>query len=572
MQCLLYFLCEIIHFAFSFLEFLGCHARLGEDSADLRLSSLPVTRTTATVSYIPNITAITPVNSSLEPQARYPNGYIGCYQASGLAPIFEYVGTVEACESLCERQLASYAALSNANQCYCIDSYAQEVKSSEAFCDVPCVNNTGEICGGKPPYVSVYRTPNQGNAGSDPWYLARATEPGSFVANFTGSFIVPPIEMYYKVFHDKIPDVVITLFQYDCSTLLADSSLTTSTDPTYTGLDTNPPSSIVVPTDIAIYMVGIYVNGNILYSSPVWNPTTPSNPSSGNIDFCVRADLFLDPANKSTSVSFTKTKISLAATLSENFTVASLQATAVVDETTNQTASVDYQLSACHCDSSNICFVPDNPVVADSALRICVLPLSPAVTIAQVTSLELAQGGVPVRFPISNGVDDPLTSTTLNQDITLVPSSSAPLPGGAVIETRLTSEFFQSATPGNIQVSGSVLLQFTSGGRILVSIDIAASLIEGDSTTQDSSPRNLQSTSTAPTAGFSVDVPVEASIGSSSMSVGAVVGGIVVGVVVVALAVGFVVVRRVRANTGGETLEAMKENKDGDLEAETSSC
>ena len=112
-------------------------------------------------------------------------------------------------------------------------------------------------------------------------------------------------------------------------------------------------------------------------------------------------------------------------------------------------------------------------------------------------------------------------------------------------------------------------MQFTSGGRRLASIDIAASLIEGDSTTQDSSPRDLQSTSTAPTAGFSVDVPVEASIGSSSMSVGAVVGGIVAGVAVVALAVGFVVVRRVRSNVGGETLEAMKEKKDGDLEVET---
>ena len=460
---------------------LGVHARLGEhngipDVADLSEKSFYLTGEREVDNHEMIVDSDHLIQHRLQAsasQATTPtvnpsvNGYIGCYDISIFyigQQFFHSIGSVEDCKSSCALRGTLYAVLSSGDRCYCINYIGTAPPSSDTFCAVQCANNTNEYCGGNVPYYSVYQAPTERNLSSnftlDPWYIARATETGSFVANFTGSS-VPPIEIYYKVFHDKIPDVVITLFQYDCTTLLTDSSLTTSTDPTYTGIDTNPPSSIVVPTDIAIYMLGINVDGAKLYTSPVWTPTNPMNRTSGIIDFCVRADLYLDPTTKMTSVSFTRTQIRLAATLSENFALASLQATAVVDESTNQTASVNYQLNACQCDLTNVCMLPDTPVMANSALRICIVPQSPTVMIASVTNLELDQGGVPVRTPIMNGVDDALTTTTINASIALSPGYPM-LPGGAVIETRLVSALFQSSSPGMIQVHGSVLLQFVT--------------------------------------------------------------------------------------------------------------
>ena len=507
--------------------------------------------------------------SMLDPKANTnvgKQGYLGCYtEGPALPDAKNNVNSIAECISECSSYL--YAGVSFGTQCFC----GNQIPTNR-FPDVVCTGGniyscaSGESCGFSLIW-SVFEVNSVEVNSVDPWYLARATEAGSFVANFTGTS-TPPIEMYYKVFHDKIPDVVISLLEYDCTTPLIDGSL--SVDPTFTGLDANPPSSIVVPHDISIFKLGIDVDGSKLYKSPVWMSSNPAN-TAGAIDFCVRADLYLDPTTKKTSVSFKRTKISLEATMSENFTLATLQATAVVDESTNQTASAAYQMIACQCDSSNVCISPDTPVVADSALRICVAPQSSTVVIASVTSLQLNQGGVPVTFPISNGADDPLTTTALG--VTIVPSLGSPLvPGGAVIDTRLVSAFFQSPNPANIQVTGSVLLKFANGGRSLGYMEMLPATGEEDMMNPEASLRSLQGTTgTAPTAGFSVDVPVEATTSSSSsMDVGVVVGSVIAGLAVVALVVAFVAVRRRRMNGASENLQPMKENDEvGYLDEET---
>ena len=137
-----------------------------------------------------------------------------------------------------------------------------------------------------------------------------------------------------------------------------------------------------------------------------------------------------------------------------------------------------------------------------------------------------------------------------------------------MIETLVASEFFQSTTPANIRVIGSVSLQFVGGGQMLASVQIRSSMVE-DESEEEIVLRSLQSSGTVTTSSFSVDVPVEES-GGSAMSVGALVGRVVAAVVVVVVVVvTLVAVCRSKTKIGDETLELTKENEFDGLVEET---
>ena len=134
-----------------------------------------------------------------------------------------------------------------------------------------------------------------------------------------------------------------------------------------------------------------------------------------------------------------------------------------------------------------------------------------------------------------------------------------------MIETLVASEFFQSTTPANIRVFGSVPLQFVGGGQMLASVQIRSSMVD-DESEEEIVLRSLQSSGTVTTSSFSVDVPVEES-GGSAMSVGALVGCVVPAVVVVVVTL--VAVCRSKTKIGDETLELTKENEFDGLVEET---
>ena len=120
---------------------------------------------------------------------------------------------------------------------------------------------------------------------------------------------------------------------------------------------------------------------------------------------------------------------------------------------TNETGSADfdYEVTACHC---NALFECDNSTVLTqgSDMFLCVETTADNVKIADVRELTMTQGEgeeAVVENPISNGLEDPLTETTITGK-------------KAVIQYQVISEFFEDEDPLDIVATGTVLLEFTN--------------------------------------------------------------------------------------------------------------
>ncbi len=125
---------------------------------------------------------------------------------------------------------------------------------------------------------------------------------------------------------------------------------------------------------------------------------------------CIRVDLTLDSG---TSVTFHEQKLYVTVGLTQGFEVQdiSLERTAATNET--GTATFDYEVTACHCNTTFEC---DDSIVLTqgSDILLCVETTAPNVKINDIRSLTMSQGGQDVTTPIVDGNEDPLTETTID--------------------------------------------------------------------------------------------------------------------------------------------------------------
>ena len=99
-------------------------------------------------------------------------------------------------------------------------------------------------------------------------------------------------------------------------------------------------------------------------------------------------------------------------------------------------------------------FECDNSIVLTqgSDILLCVETTAPNVKINDIRSLIMTQGegeNAVETNPISNGLEDPLTETTIDGKKT-------------VIQYQVISEFFEDEDPLDIVATGTVLLEFTN--------------------------------------------------------------------------------------------------------------
>nr|XP_034336472.1 uncharacterized protein LOC105332975 isoform X2 [Crassostrea gigas] len=89
--------------------------------------------------------------------------YIGCFMDTDerLLPSANFTGdyvTVESCVKFCNSRGFPFAGMQNSSQCFCGDSHDRYPRAeSEAECNLPCVGNAKEKCGGVG-RISVYDT------------------------------------------------------------------------------------------------------------------------------------------------------------------------------------------------------------------------------------------------------------------------------------------------------------------------------------------------------------------------------------------------------------------------------
>lgn len=352
------------------------------------------------------------------------------------------------------------------------------------------------------------------------WYIARV---GDVIAAFSGTSTNPEIEINYEISTAQTGNVRINLYDFDtCSSVISDADLpiTIASD----GVDSTTTASI--PDALSTYKVLLDIATEYVFGSSIW--TNGATDTQGEIKFCIRTEL-VEPSLGDESVSFAETKITLGVSLSASFDVNGIAVQAVQDDLESEAATTSYRVVACHCDENLSCHASPVAVVANSILRICVeTPAGSEVVVESVTSLNLLQDTdsdtetdpVLIRAPIVGGISDALTTSTVTA-------------GKAVIETRLTSVFFESDAPGNIDAAGVVTLVFANGARSLVRITTPLQLGDNDRTLQD-----------AAVGEFDVSVPVQP-MGqeSGSTAMVPVIAGVVSGFAVIAMVTFFVVVR-----------------------------
>lgn len=135
----------------------------------------------------------------------------------------------------------------------------------------------------------------------------------------------------------------------------------------------------------------------------------------------------------------------------------------VADDIETTAANVNYNVEACRCDLSNVCYGSVEQITMNSLLRLCIQSTSPEVIVENVMTLELKQdidndpntASILIRTPVSSGSSDVLT------ELSTTPQ------GIVVVTTRLTSSFFSSDTPGAVDAVGAVRLLFSDGTRRL---------------------------------------------------------------------------------------------------------
>jgi len=214
----------------------------------------------------------------------------------------------------------------------------------------------------------------------------------------------------------------------------------------------------------------------------------------GKIDVCIRVDLMLNAADNgidldgngaldegNISVAFKEYNLSILFSWLEDFStptpVDAVLKVLTEEDTQNESAVVDMDLQACHCDETKECVTQD--VSQNSYLDVCISFGSNAYDDAvfdELIEFTVTQGDISVAA-VAATVPSSLTTKDITAEM-------------IVVKTRLISSFFQSGT-GQINVSGSVSVQFSAGTttRRLLNIGHSARALE---TTEQSFELNLK--------------------------------------------------------------------------------
>ena len=78
--------------------------------------------------------------------------YLGCFHDNLPRDLEVYIpthpATIGACVDTCKWQGFSVAALRNSDLCFCGNAYRKANQVPDAKCDMPCYDNSFEVCGG----------------------------------------------------------------------------------------------------------------------------------------------------------------------------------------------------------------------------------------------------------------------------------------------------------------------------------------------------------------------------------------------------------------------------------------
>lgn len=304
-------------------------------------------------------------------------------------------------------------------------------------------------------------------------------------------------ELHYNI---SLRDTLIQAFQDDCVTPIPSNVTTLTSSITNTSLTHG---------DFAVF---VDIKQDLVKESAIWEDL---GVGEGLISMCVRVDLIL-PSPSDISVTFHEQKLYIDVTLTQGFNVTGIE----LDRTaaTNETgaADFDYEVTACHCNALGECV--NTVLTQGSDVLLCVETTAPNVEIVDIRDLTMTQGAF-ATTPIVDGVEDPLTESTINGK-------------EAVIQYQIISAFFANPDPADIVATGTVLLGFTNdnGRRMLRRSDIEI--------VQQSPTRELLESGESVEEGWVVTMEAEGTPEhASSASRGGLIGGLVVMVVGVVVAV-----------------------------------
>ena len=252
-----------------------------------------------------------------------------------------------------------------------------------------------------------------------------------------------------------------------------------------------------------------------------WFKDLPSGDYGGVIDLCLEAAVFLSINGVDEKMNFVNTNVTLTVEMDASFDVISIDADR--KDATKEDVDVDYSeyIEAYQCDSAS----PDTPLAAplptysqEDVLTICVRGTEDDVTdVDSIKSLVVSQtGGTSSPFTyVTNGspVSAEISTVVCGQGTTDV----------CVAELLLLGRFFSVEDPGDLTISGEVVLDFGGGTGSTTTRLLGArrmmEIVDGDKA-EDSSSRGLQS-KTKDDDGAEFDLVIRLSAnGSSAFSYG----------------------------------------------------
>jgi hypothetical protein len=261
------------------------------------------------------------------------------------------------------------------------------------------------------------------------WFLQRI---GPVTVSFSDESKEDEIKLTYSISHRN---ATVKVYDITCENQVSSALINVSQS---RNIDSPSLTQLNVVLDI---------NQAIVRNSNIW--TDGQTKAEGLIEICVRVDLVLDNAEK-TSVNFHEQKLYMTIGLSQGFTVSQIDLDREAAEEKDEEAQVDYGITSCQCNFDRKC--ANEVLVQGEILFLCVnAPLDSDIEISDVEQLSLAQGSR-IISAVKNSTSDALTDVSLFGKV-------------AFIRTQLPSNLFDRFDPGNLTAVGQVALRFGSGRR-----------------------------------------------------------------------------------------------------------
>ena len=342
------------------------------------------------------------------------------------------------------------------------------------------------------------------------WDLERV---GPVVALFNDESSSQEILLTYSISHRT---AVVKIFDITCKNLVASQVVAVSHE------------SNVTSSTRSLLRVALDLNQASIVTSSIWKNSTTVD--EGKIEMCVRVDLVLDDAAK-TSVNFHEQKLYLSIGLSQGFTVSQIDLARDEADEADEQAQVQFGITSCQCNAAQQC-VNDVLVQGDDVFICVFAPPDSEIEISDVEELTFNQGSFFIAA-VLNSTSDALTAVSLFGKT-------------AVIRSQLPSELFDATNPANLTAVGAVSIRFGSISRRNLRFGIGEYVRHvghSDSRMMQVQPKEEQ-------AGFTVSMalaPLESSNPpKAGGNTGAIIGGVIGGIVGVAIIVALLLAGRRR--------------------------